>query len=148
MSATWPSPRRPRRRASPLAAKLFRAVAESEKVHANEYLTKYLLGVIGTTEENLQTAFENEIKAQSEGYAALIKEAIARNREDVTWSFVRSRDVEGRHAKLYKEALTALAMDKEIDYHVCQVCGYVFDGPTPEECPVCFSSRENFQKIY
>ena len=59
----------------PLAAKLFRAVAESEKVHANEYLIKYLLGVIGTTEENLQTAFENEIKAQSEGYARLIKDA-------------------------------------------------------------------------
>ena len=130
----------------PQVARLFRAVAEAERVHAAEYL-HYLEGVIGDTEQNLRQAFENEIKANREGYAPFIKKAIELKREDLTWSFSRTRDVEDRHAKLYKQALTALASEKELDYHVCQVCGYVFDGPLPDECPVCKASRENFNRI-
>ena len=130
----------------PEVARLFRAVAEAERVHANEYL-KYLEGVVGSTEHNLKLAFENEIKANSEGYAPFIKEALAQKREDVTWSFSRSRDVEGSHAKLYKEALTAMASEKEVVYHVCGVCGNVFSGHPPDECPVCSATRDNFDRV-
>jgi len=130
----------------PEAAKLFRAVAEAERVHANEYL-KYMEGVVGPTEENLKAAFESEMRAQSEGYAPLIKEALALKREDLAWSFIRSRDVEQRHAKLYKDALSAMAAERHVDYYVCQVCGYVFDGPLPDECPVCKATRDNFDKV-
>ncbi|MBP1723922.1 MAG: Rubrerythrin [Deltaproteobacteria bacterium] len=42
----------------PQVALLFRAVADAEKVHADEYL-KYLEGVIGETEENLKAAFKS-----------------------------------------------------------------------------------------
>ncbi|MBI5586347.1 MAG: rubrerythrin family protein [Deltaproteobacteria bacterium] len=66
----------------------------------------------------------------------MIKEALDRKREDVAWSFIRARDVEGRHARLYKEALGAMLADREPVYHVCRVCGYVFEGALPEECPV------------
>ncbi|MEW5725173.1 MAG: rubredoxin-like domain-containing protein [Thermodesulfobacteriota bacterium] len=130
----------------PRVARLFRAVAEAERVHAAEYL-RYLAGVIGSTEENLRAAFENEIRANTEGYAPLIKEAIAGRREDVTWSFSRARDVEARHAKLYKDALAALTSDREVEYQVCQVCGYVFDGPLPSKCPVCQATRDNFARV-
>ena len=92
-----------------------------------EYL-KYLEGVVGDTAENLKTAFENEIKAKGEIYPPLIREALAQKREDVAWSFIRARDVEDRHAGLYKETLWAMVSDREIVYHVCQICGYVFDG--------------------
>ncbi|MFH1090391.1 MAG: ferritin family protein [Pseudomonadota bacterium] len=128
------------------AAHLFRAVAEAERVHAAEYL-KYLEGVIGTTEENLRQAFENEIKANTQGYTPFITEALAWKREDVAWSFIRARDVEDRHAKLYKAALSAMTMDREVVYHVCQVCGYVFDGPLPDICPVCKSGRKDFKNV-
>lgn len=127
-------------------ARLFRAVAEAERVHAAEYL-KYLEGVIGETEENLKAAFENEIKAKNDIYPAFIQEAFALKREDVAWSFSRSRDVEERHAKLYKDALEAMIKEQETQYTVCQVCGYIFHGEVPDQCPVCRANKENFKKI-
>ncbi|MFH2012009.1 MAG: rubredoxin-like domain-containing protein [Pseudomonadota bacterium] len=127
-------------------ASLFKAVAEAERVHASEYL-KYFEGIIGTTEENLKAAFESEIKANTQIYPPLIKEAMELKREDVAWSFSRSRDVEERHSKLYKDALSAMVTDQVVDYHVCQVCGYVFDGDLPDECPVCKVTKDNFKKI-
>ncbi len=129
----------------PQVARLFRAVAEAERVHAAEYL-KYLEGIVGDTEENLKRAFENEIKAKTDIYPGFIREAFARKREDAAWSFSRSRDVEDRHAGLYKNALGAMLADQEIEYHVCQVCGYVFEGDLPETCPVCRTGRKNFKK--
>jgi len=130
----------------PQIARLFRAVADAERVHAAEYI-KYLEGVIGETEDNLKAAFENEIKAKTEIYPSFIQEAFALQREDVAWSFSRARDVEERHAKLYKDALAAMIKEQETEYHVCQVCGYVFDGDLPGECPVCKAKKENFKKI-
>ncbi len=130
----------------PQIAKLFRAVADAERVHAEEYL-KYLEGVVGETEENLKAAFESEIKAKNNYYPPFIQEAFSFKREDVAWSFSRSRDVEERHAKLYKDALEAMIQEQETDYHVCQVCGYIFDGELPEECPVCRTKKENFKRI-
>jgi rubrerythrin len=130
----------------PQIARLFRAVADAERVHAAEYI-KYLEGVIGETEDNLKAAFENEIKAKTDIYPFFIQEAFALQREDVAWSFSRSRDVEERHAKLYKDALAALIKEQETEYSVCQVCGYVFDADLPAECPVCRAKKENFKKI-
>jgi rubrerythrin len=130
----------------PQVASLFRAVADAERVHADEYL-KYLEGVIGETEDNLKAAFENEMKAKNDYYPAFIKQAFELKREDVAWSFSRSRDVEERHAILYKDALEALLKEQDREYHVCQVCGYIFDGNLPETCPVCRTKKENFKKI-
>lgn len=130
----------------PGVARLFRAVAEAEKVHADEYL-KYLEGVVGGTAENLSRAFENELRAKQDIYPRLVQEAFRLGREDAAWSFIRARDVEERHAGLYKEALSALAGERELDYHVCTVCGYVFDQEPPPECPVCRSPREKFKPV-
>ncbi len=127
-------------------ARLFRAVAEAERIHAAGYL-KYLEGVIGTTEENLKAAFEHEMKAKNDIYPPFIQEAFSLKREDVAWSFSRARDVEERHAQLYKDALNALVADQEIRYHVCQVCGYIFNGNLPDTCPVCRAKKENFKKM-
>jgi len=127
-------------------ARLFRAVSEAERIHASEYL-KYMEGAIGTTEENLKTAFENEIKAKTTIYPPLIKQALDESREDVAGSYSRARDVEERHAKLYKDALAAMVTEQDIQYHVCQVCGYVFDAELPQECPVCRAGRKYFKKI-
>lgn len=130
----------------PQVAALFKAVAEAERVHASEYL-KYLEGVVGSTEENLRRAFENEMKAKDRAYPELIKEAFAAGRDDLAWSYIRSRDVEERHAALYKSALSALAGEREITYHVCEVCGYVFEDEPPDACPVCKSGRDKFKAI-
>ena len=130
----------------PQIAKLFRAVAEAERVHASEYL-KYMEGVIGETEDNLQIAFENEIKANAEIYPPMIKKALELGRDDVAGSFSRARDVEERHAALYKNALNAMISEQQIDYNVCRICGYVFDGEVPGECPVCRAQGDFVTKI-
>ncbi len=130
----------------PQIARLFKAVARAESVHAAEAL-RYLQGVVGDTGQNLKSAFEREMAAKQEGYPPLIKKAFDLGREDVAWSLIRARDVEGRHAALYKSALSALAGDRAVDYHVCRVCGYVFEGAPPERCPVCGSGRDEFEQI-
>jgi len=130
----------------PQIARLFRAVADAEKVHAEEYL-KYLEGIVGKTEDNLKAAFESEIRAKTEFYPDFIKEAFSLKREDVAWSFIRSRDVEERHAKLYKDALTAMLTDKDIVYQVCQVCGNIFEENVPDRCPVCGAKKDNYRRI-
>ncbi|MCF8034533.1 MAG: rubrerythrin family protein [Desulfarculaceae bacterium] len=138
--------RRAKAEGLPQVAALFAAVAEAERVHAAELLP-YLEGAVGSTEENLQAAFEHEIDAKSGHYPPIIAQAIKAKRPDLEWALVRSRDVETRHAELYKRALGALAAEREVTYHVCEVCGYVFDGSLPDKCPVCLSGKDKFKKI-
>lgn len=130
----------------PQIARLFAAVAEAERVHAAEYL-KFLEGVVGDTEDNLKQAFDNELRAKEDIYPDMIKKAYEAGRKDVVWSLIRARDVEGRHAKLYKDALQAMVSEREVVYHVCQVCGYVAEDSAPDLCPVCKSPREKFKEI-
>ena len=138
--------RRAERDELPQIARLFRAVAEAEKVHAAEYV-KFLEGAVGDTEENLKASFENEIKANTENYPPLVKQALDLGREDVAGSFSRARDVEERHAELYKNALNAMMSDEDPQYHVCAICGYVFNTELPDRCPVCRAKKENFLKV-
>ena len=79
----------------PQLAKLFRAVAEAEAVHAFNYLR--LMGTVADTQENLQTAFERENLASST-YPEFIKEANSEGNEQVAISLSYSRDVERGHA--------------------------------------------------
>lgn len=130
----------------PQIARLFMAVARAEGVHAAEAL-RYLQGVVGDTAENLKSAFEHETAAMQQGYPPLIKKAFDLKREDVAWSLIRARDVEARHADLYKSALSALAGERQVGYSVCRVCGYVFEDKVPERCPVCDSGPEEFEEI-
>ena len=151
-------------------ARLFKAVAKAEEVHAGEY--HRLLqetdcleqgaeaarepspltlpphpGPVGPSEDNLRIAFENETKAREEYYPPRVKLAFELGREDVAYALVRARDVEARHAALYKEMLSALAGEREIHYHVCLVCGYVFDGSPPPNCPVCRSGSDQIRPV-
>ncbi len=130
----------------PQIARLFRAVSEAEAVHARRYL-RLMRGKIGTTEENLKTAFEKEIQANVQEYPPLIREASAEGLEVVKKAFSESRDVESRHAELYKRALNDLLSEKATAYHVCQVCGYVAEDQAPQRCPVCGAVSEKFKPM-
>ena len=127
-------------------AKLFKAVAEAESVHARRYLM-LMRGKIGSTEENLKAAFESEIRANLEEYPRLIQEAGAEEDQMAMRAFSQSRDVEDRHAELYKGAMNDLLADRLSDYHVCQVCGHVAEGAAPDKCPVCGAVREKFRPV-
>ena len=104
-------------------------------------------GKIGSTEENIETAFQNEIKANVEEYPKLIKDASDEGKESVLRAFSQSRDVENRHAELYKKAMNDMLADRETDYHVCQICGYVSEDEAPDKCPVCGAVKGKFKLV-
>jgi rubrerythrin len=127
-------------------ARLFRAVSDAESVHSRRFLM-LMRGKIGTTEENLAAAFENEIKANAEEYPKLIKDAADEGQEAALKAFSHARDVESRHAELYKKAINDMIAERETEYHVCQVCGYIAEDEVPERCPVCAAVKEKFKKV-
>ncbi len=130
----------------PQIARLFRAISEAESVHARRFLN-LLRGKIRSTEENLEAAFNNEIKANAEEYPGLIREATEEGMEAAVRAFSHARDVESGHAELYKKAMNAMLGDRQVDYYVCQVCGYVSEGSAPEKCPVCGAVEGKFKKV-
>jgi rubrerythrin len=127
-------------------ARLFRAVSDAESVHAHRYLL-LMRGKVGTTEENLDTAFHNEIRANVEEYPKLIKDATDENSEGALRAFSNARDVESRHAELYKKAMNDMLADRETKYYVCQVCGYISEDEPPENCPVCGAVKAKFKLV-
>ncbi len=127
-------------------ARLFRAVSNAESVHAHRYLL-LMRGKIGSTEENLETAFQNEIRANVEEYPKLIKDAAEEGNRTVLKAFSQARDVESLHAELYKKALNDMVSDRETDYYVCQVCGYISEDEAPQRCPICGAVQEKFRSV-
>jgi len=128
----------------PAIAGLFRAIAESEAVHAFHHLR--LLGAIVDTQENLQAAFERENYATN-AYPDFIKEATNEGNAAVATIFGYHRDVEKGHAKLYEKALDRMMDPAGVVYYVCSVCGYVSVGSTPDECPICGAPKDKFRRI-
>jgi len=127
-------------------SRLFRAVSDAENVHARRYLL-LMRGRVGSTEENLETAFNNEIKANVEEYPKLIQDATAENADGALKAFSQARDVEARHAALYKKAMTDMLAERETTYYVCQVCGYINEDHAPDNCPVCGAVKARFKKV-
>ncbi len=133
------------RQGYPQIAKLFRAVAEAERVHALRYLRNMKL--VKSTEDNLKYAFESETTVNELVYPKMIKEAIEEDDKMSVIAFTHARDVEETHASLYKKALDHLVNEQETAYYVCGVCGYVSDGSLPDICPVCKAKKEMFFEV-
>jgi rubrerythrin len=131
----------------PQIAALFRAVAEAERVHTVRNLK--LLGevVVEDTETNLQASFQREEKASGVYYPQFMREAEEEGDKRAVVSFSQARDVEERHATLYKRALRHMIADTTPVYYVCEVCGYVAEGEAPDRCPICNAKREQFRLV-
>ena len=130
----------------PIAEKIVTMARETESVHARRYLL-LMRGKIGSTEENMEAAFQSEIKANVDEYPNLIKEATDEGEEAALKAFSHARDVEDRHAELYKKAMNNMLAERETIYYVCQVCGYVAEDEAPQNCPVCGAVKGKFKKI-
>ena len=129
----------------PQVAKLFRAAAEAETVHAHSHLKQ--LGGIKSTKENLQEAVSGEAFEFKEMYPQMIKEAEEEGNKGALRSFNFANEVEKIHHDLYRNALDNLGSNKETDYYVCDICGYTAEGSAPDECPVCKAKAKSFKKI-
>ncbi len=125
-------------------AKLFRAAAAAETIHAHAHLRN--AGQVGTTEENLKAALEGETHEFTKMYPEMIADAKAENEAKVGRYFDFACKVEEVHANLYKKAIEgASAFDG--DYYVCPICGYTHEGPLDGACPVCGAKGSVFKKI-
>lgn len=129
----------------PQAAKLFRAAAEAETVHAHAHLRA--LGQVKSTSENLGEAIAGETHEFKSMYPAMIEEAKEEGNKAAERSFSYANEVEKIHANLYQKALDNLDSLEETDYHVCSVCGYTCEGEPPDKCPVCGSASKAFFKV-
>ncbi len=130
----------------PQIARLFRAVSDAESIHARRFLFM-MRGKIGSTEENLEAAFESEIKANAEEYPKLIKDAADEDYERAVKAFSQARDVETGHAELYKKAMNNMISGREVEYYVCHVCGYIGEDEAPDTCPICGAVKGKFKRV-
>lgn len=126
-------------------AKLFRAAAEAETVHAHAHLRA--LGAIKTTKENLQEAINGETHEFKSMYPEMIAEAKEEGLKQAEISFNYANQVEKVHAALYEKALANLGKNEEVDYYVCSVCGNTVEGQPPDKCPICGLPASKFVKI-
>jgi rubrerythrin len=132
----------------PQVARLFRAAAEAETVHAHNHLR--IMGGIKSTQENLQEAIGGETFEFTEMYPDYIKVASAEGKKDAEWSFSVANKVEEIHAGLYGKAADALKAGKDVpkvDYYVCSRCDNTVEGQAPDRCPICGAPKTAFKLI-
>jgi len=128
-------------------AKLFKAAAEAETVHALNHLK--IAGEVKSTLENLNTSVKGETFEFQKMYPEYIVAAKKEGNKQANWSFDVANKVEQVHAKLYQKAIDSLKSKKElekVDYYVCAVCGNTVEGSAPEKCPICGAPKAKFYK--
>ncbi|MCF6147159.1 MAG: rubrerythrin family protein [Candidatus Kuenenia sp.] len=126
-------------------AKLFRAAAEAETVHAHNHLR--VLDGIRSTKENLQEAINGETHEFTKMYPAMIENAQKEGNKKAEQSFTFANKVESIHANLYQKALDGLGKNEVVDYYVCQVCGNTVEKEAPGSCPICGAPKDKFKLI-
>ena len=126
-------------------AKLFRAAAEAETVHAHAHLR--VMGGVRSTKENVQAAIGGETHEFTKMYPQMIDEAKKEGNKQALQSFEFANKVEKIHAELYQKALNNLGKNEAVDYYVCQVCGNTVEKAAPDKCPICGAAKSMFIKI-
>ncbi|GAB6157799.1 rubrerythrin family protein [Desulfotomaculum varum] len=129
----------------PAVAKLFRAAAEAEAIHALSELRA--LGAIKSTAENLQAAIDGETYEFTHMYPGFIQEASGEGNEQARRAFHFANEAEKVHAALYKKALAALEKKENLDYYLCPVCGYIHENTAPDKCPICGANGSAFKNV-
>jgi rubrerythrin len=129
-------------------ARLFRAAADAETVHARNHLR--VMQGIKSTKENLIAAIGGENHEFTEMYPAFIKQAQTEGEKKAVDSFDLANKVEQIHHRLYQDALDRLEKGKAMElkpFYVCQYCGNTVEGEAPEKCPVCGAPKRMFKLI-
>ena len=132
----------------PQVARLFRAAAEAETVHARNHLQA--MAGIKTVKENLQAAVGGEHHEFTEMYPEFIKQAQADKNSKAETSFIWANAVEKIHHQLYQQILKAVEVGQQIKnepYYVCPVCGNTMAGQAPDKCPICGAPGSKWKRI-
>lgn len=140
-------------------AKLFRAAARSEEIHAAlhaDLLRKN--GVepttpdkdsvaIGTTLQTLKMSISNEQLEAESMYPNLIRTADLENFSEAVDQFKKVKDADARHLELFKDAYDRGGRIQRAPYLVCPMCGYILTSEKTEKCPVCQTQKQQFEKL-
>lgn len=126
-------------------AKLFKAAATSEAVHARNHLKASK--TVGTTEKNLEAAVSGEDYEKDTMYPEMIKVSEEEGVTEATTSFSWAMEVEGEHSSLFAIALAQIRENIVEDYYVCGGCGHVHSNEAPAVCPVCGGPKSGFTLI-
>jgi len=130
----------------PQVARLFRAAAAAETVHALSHFKA--MGGVGSTTDNLKAAIAGENYEATSMYPEFIADAEAEGVKRALTSFRWAWEVEKVHEGLYKQALDSLNQAGEtFDYYVCPICGYTHERNAPDKCPVCGTPGERFERV-
>lgn len=129
-------------------AKLFRAAAEAETLHAHAHLRA--MNGIQSTLDNLKAAVEGERYEYQEMYPEFHKTAQEEGNKRAEISFKNALAAEEVHHNLYKQALAAVEAGKDLDsmsIYLCPVCGNLELGEIPERCPICNVAKDKFVEV-
>ena len=126
-------------------ARLFKAAAEAETVHAHAHLRA--LGGIGSTADNLKAALAGETYEYESMYPPMIETAKAEGDKKAERTFTYANEVEKVHAELFRKALAAMDQYPEMDFYICPLCGYTVEKEPPDQCPVCKAKKDSFYRV-
>ncbi len=126
-------------------AKLFRAAAAAETIHAHAHLRA--VGGVKSTAENLQEAISGETFEFTSMYPKMIEEATSEGQDAALRSFSLANTVEKVHAELYQKAADNLGSNQGVDYDVCKGCGSTIEGEPHGPCCVCQAGPVAFFKV-
>ncbi|ASJ07310.1 rubrerythrin family protein [Thermococcus pacificus] len=129
----------------PNIAKLFRAIAHAEFVHAKNHFIA--LGNLDKTPENLQAGIDGETFEVEEMYPVYKNTAEFQGEKDAVRTTHYALEAEKIHAELYKKAKEKAESGEDIEIkrvYICPVCGYTAVDEVPEYCPVCGAPRDKF----
>ena len=132
----------------PQVAKLFRAAAEAETIHAHAHLR--VMGGIQGTAENLEAAIEGEGHEFQDMYPGFLAEAEQEGNRAAVVTFKNAMAVEEVHHGLYTDASNAVKAGKDLDaapIYVCAVCGNTVLGEAPDRCPICNAPKDRFFEV-
>lgn len=153
----------------PNIAKLFVALASSERIHARNFRTLLVeLGVdvsdiqipqieVSSTKKNLKKATKVELSEIDTKYPQFIDKTESENFEAATRSITYAWKSEMQHRDLIKKIQSGTGMlfgllAKKIEgtpaqYFVCQNCGSTLTELPKEACPICKGSVSRYKAL-
>ncbi len=131
----------------PQTARLFRAAAEAETIHALGHFDA--MGAVGSTLDNLQDAVKGETYEYKEMYPPMLEQA-EKEGHRAKRMFAFALKAEKVHADLYQGAVDALKSGKDLEgaeIYLCPVCGDLHIGKPTDKCAICGLPAEKYRQI-
>lgn len=138
---------RAQQESKPEVARLFRAIAAAERIHATNHWRT--LEMIKGTKDNLQVGIDGEHYEITEMYPAFNTVAELQQEKGAIRSTYWALETEKIHEGMYMRAKQAVESGKDASFgkiYICPVCGYTMEGDAPDLCPICNAKKASFKE--